>query len=85
MNMAKDTSPPQNTKVSGFKQSMKLVILALAIICGILVIQTFRANRTKPETFEQHRQTCPECGQDNPNVPLCERGFELMKEALKNE
>jgi hypothetical protein len=34
-------------------------------------------------TFMEHKQICPVCSQDDPNVPLCEKGFRLLQEDLR--
>lgn len=36
------------------------------------------------EVYEQHMATCPICSQNDPDVPLCEEGFRLLKEAMKD-
>jgi hypothetical protein len=39
------------------------------------------------QALEEHMKTCPECNKevDNGPPPICEKGFELLKKAMKEE
>lgn len=61
----------------------------LPIILLLFAAAVYFAWPSKPQTFDhwfqEHRKTCSQCSESNPDVPLCEEAFYQLQLQLSRD